>query len=278
MKNKNLPHMDILLLSKLLTITAIIIAGWLMAKISWQLAFPLNHISTKEINQSPVSSRPLPVISPGLFGAENIAANNAITTSVSLATTSLPLTLTGLIASNDSQLALAVILYQGRQASYAVGDNLPLANVSVRQITADGVLLAEPGGNTWLRYPHQPRLPQTVTAKPLSSSLTRQLKQRPADIADYLSVAPVREGDRLLGYRINPGRKSALFASLGFKPGDLAVAINGADLRDKQQAQHILLQLPQLRTVTVSVERDGQRYDISVSLDEETSWDDVAAG
>ncbi|MFD1801665.1 type II secretion system protein GspC [Mixta tenebrionis] len=265
MENGRWRWIDILLIAKLLTLTAIALAGWLMAKISWQLIFPPRAFPDEEIN-SLSAARALPVIPRGLFGTANSAAQSAATASISLPATSLPLTLTGLLVSDDSRLTLAVILYQGRQASYSAGDKLPVANVSVRQITADGVLLAEPAGDTWLGYP---RRPQTAAAQPLSSSLTRQLKQRPGDIADYLSVVPVREGDRLLGYRINPGRKSALFASLGFKPGDLAIAINGADLRDKQQAQHILLQLPQLRTVTVSVERDGQRYEISVALDEE---------
>ncbi|MNG36157.1 Type II secretion system protein C [compost metagenome] len=59
-----------------------------------------------------------------------------------------------------------------------------------------------------------------------------------------------------------------LFNQLGFEANDLAVAINGADLRDNQQAQQILLQLPQLTAATVTVEREGQRHDITVSLDE----------
>lgn len=255
-------------LSRVLTGALLAWAAWLLAQISWQLAFPPEYSAGDEEAASLSREKHSPPAVPrGLFGAADRGGPSP--ESRGLPATTLPLTLTGLLASSDARLALAVILYQGRQASYAVGDKLPVPAVGVRigRITADGVVLDEPGGATILRYPSS-RAGAPAAKSVLPDDLTRQLAQRPAEIADYLTVAPVREGGELRGYRINPGRKPALFGKLGFEPGDLAVAINGADLRDNQQAQQILLQLPQLRTVTVSVDRDGQRYDISVSLDE----------
>ncbi len=235
-------------------------AAWLLASISWQLLLPTEEVA-------------LPVAAPAAKPARSPAASAgplfgspATPVAASQVATALPLTLTGLLASSDARAALAVILYQGKQASYAEGDALPIAGVSVRHIRAEGVVLAEPGGLRLLSYPQQAR-----GAAPVERKLASSMAQHPQQIFDYLSVSPVRdENSALLGYRINPGRQPALFGNLGFKPDDMAVAINGADLRDSQQAQQILLQLPQLTATTVTVEREGQRHDVTISLDEGT--------
>ncbi|MBK4716106.1 MULTISPECIES: type II secretion system protein GspC [Tenebrionibacter/Tenebrionicola group] len=239
------------------------LAAGLLALITWQLAAPVSPF--RFTHSSFVSNqRSLPPrFARGLFGA---GAQDDAPAAAGLPDTALPLTLTGLIASDDARRRLAVLRYQGRQASYREGDTLPVKGVRVRSINARHVILDEPGGPKRLGWPRQATL-ASADAR-VAREVREQLTQRPQDIADFLSVAPVREKDAMRGYRINPGRKPELFKSLGFEPDDLAVAINGIDLTDDQQARRVLQQLAQLRALTVTVERDGQRHDISVSLDE----------
>lgn len=241
-------------------------AAVLLALITWQLSLPPATVplvaSTGEATQTRVVT---PAFVRGLFGSGTVAARNEATGDA-LPPTRLPLTLTGLIASDEARRRLAVVQYQGKQASFREGDVLPVSGVRVARIERDGVVLAEPGGLKRLGWSRQAA--SGNTSGRISGAVRTQLVQRPQDIADFISVAPVREGDELRGYRINPGRKPELFNKLGFEPGDLAVAINGTDLSDSQQAQQILMQLPQLRALTVTVEREGQRHDIAVSLDE----------
>ena len=235
-------------------------AAWLLASLTWQWLLPPETAALPVAASATEPDVPLQTVPSALFGTPvaQVATSQTLT--------GLPLTLTGLLASSEPGAALAVIQYQGKQASYGEGDVLPIAGVRVRQIRVEGVVLAEPGGLRLLSYPQQARRVAQVERK-LASSVV----QHPQQIFDYLSVSPVRdESNALLGYRINPGRQPALFGQLGFKPDDLAVAINGTDLRDSQQAQQILLQLPQLTAATVSVEREGQRHDITISLDEGT--------
>lgn len=235
-------------------------ATWLLASLTWQWLLPPETTALPVEASVTGATVPSQAIPATLFGTP------VVQTATSQTLTTLPLTLTGLLASSEPHAALAVIQYQGKQASYGEGDALPISGVRVRHISAEGVVLAEPGGLRLLNYPQQTRRTAQVERK-LASSVV----QHPQQIFDYLSVSPVRgESNALLGYRINPGRQPALFGQLGFKPNDLAVAINGADLRDSQQAQQILLQLPQLTAATVSVEREGQRHDITISLDEGT--------
>ena len=250
---------------RLMTWGCIVGAAGLLALITWQLCLPPGLLPATNRSAPVTDSRPVtPPFAHGLFGSGS-AATGLNAQSDTLAPTRLPVTLTGLLASDNVTRRLAVVQYQGKQASYREGDTLPLSGVRVVRIERDGIVLEEPGGLTRLGWPRQT---SGTSGGRVSGALKAQLVQRPQDIADFLSVAPVREGDVLRGYRINPGRKPELFKKLGFEPNDLAVAINGTDLSDSQQAQHILLQLPQLRALTVTVERDGQRHDIAVSLDE----------
>lgn len=234
--------------------------AWLLASLTWQWLLPPEPAVLPVALSATEPAVPPQALPRALFGTPVAQAATSQTL------TGLPLTLTGLLASSEPGAALAVIQYQGKQASYGEGDVLPIAGVRVRHIGVEGVVLAEPGGLRLLNYPQQAHRAAQVERK-LASSVV----QHPQQIFDYLSVSPVRdESNTLLGYRINPGRQPTLFGQLGFKPDDLAVAINGTDLRDNQQAQQILLQLPQLTAVTVSVEREGQRHDITISLDEGT--------
>lgn len=245
---------------KLLNGGLMLAAAWLLASLTWQWLLPPDSAALPVAAPATQPAMQAQTWPSALFGTPVAQA----TTSQTL--TALPLTLTGLLASSEPRAALAVIQYQGKQASYGEGDALPIAGVRVRHISSAGVVLAEPSGLRLLSYPQQARRAAQVERK-LASSVVQQ----PQQIFDYLSVSPVRdESNTLLGYRINPGRQPALFGQLGFKPDDLAVAINGADLRDSQQAQQILLQLPQLTAATVSVEREGQRHEITISLDEGT--------
>lgn len=248
---------------RLLTLGLIVAAAGLLALITWQLCLPPAFNVQRAMPAAP-TRHSVPQFVPGLFGTGATGASADVQRDV-LPPTTLPLTLTGLLASEDVTRRLAVVLYQGKQASYREGDSLPAGGARVVRIEHDGVVLREPGGLTRLGWPRQA---VRATGGRVSAGERAQLVQRPQDIADFLSVAPVHEDERLRGYRINPGRKPERFKTLGFEPGDLAVAINGVDLSDSQQAQQILLQLPQLRALTVTVERDGQRHDIAVSLDE----------
>ena len=74
---------------------------------------------------------------------------------------------------------------------------------------------------------------------------------------------------KLSGYRLNPGKDPALFRQSGLRENDLAIALNGLDLRDKEQARQVLAQLPELTEITLTVERDGQKNDIYLALRDE---------
>lgn len=252
---------------RLATVLLLACAAWLLALLFWRLVMPLAAPRLPIV--LPSATVAVPTFPRGLFGS-GAAANPELTDTRALVATTLPLKLTGLIASSDPARRLAIVLHGSKQESYRGGDALPAGGARVRNITGDGVVLDENGRATLLRWPRQATTGTSTGGGQIRQSVRQNLVARPQEIADYLSVAPVRENNALRGYRINPGRRAELFSALGFKPDDLAIAINGADLRDGEQAQGILMQLPQLRAITVTVERGGQHYEIPISLDEGT--------
>lgn len=183
--------------------------------------------------------------------------------------TTLPLTLTGIIASNDNQYSLAIISYHQKQSSYSVGDRIADTDAHIKSVYSDRVVIEQPGRITTLRY-NDAHLNEGKRPAAENGGLSRNLQQSfiksPQSILNYLSIAPVWDQQTLLGFRVNPAQDPQLFSQLGFKANDLAIAINGTDLRDMQQSQQIMQQLPQMTQMTVTVERAGQRYNIDVVL------------
>jgi general secretion pathway protein C len=71
---------------------------------------------------------------------------------------------------------------------------------------------------------------------------------------------------RLRGFRAYPGRNRTAFSKLGLKPGDLVTAINGTPLDDPQRSQEVFNTIQTSEHATVTVERAGQRQDITLNV------------
>jgi general secretion pathway protein C len=71
---------------------------------------------------------------------------------------------------------------------------------------------------------------------------------------------------KLRGFRAYPGRNRAIFGKLGLKPGDLVTAINGTPLDDPQRSQDVFNTIQTSDRVTVTVERGGQKQDITLNI------------
>jgi hypothetical protein len=71
---------------------------------------------------------------------------------------------------------------------------------------------------------------------------------------------------KLRGFRAFPGKNRQIFAKLGLKSGDLVTAINGTQLDDPQRSQEVFNTIQTSDHVTVTVERGGQKQDISLNI------------
>ena len=205
--------------------------------------------------------------------------------------TSLNLQLLGAVNASDPKLARAVILADGRQQTFAIGDQVPgSGKVVLSKVLDDRVILDNNGRyeTLWLYDPNATPLPRATTAavSPLSrlpirngngpdalASVREQLLQNAANtpkqpsLSDVIQVAPVSEGGKLIGYRVRPGRDHKRFEQFGFQADDVVTGINGVTLDDPQRALELYNTMRTAKEATFAVRRGGSEVKLSVSLE-----------
>ncbi len=203
-----------------------------------------------------------------LFG-KPLSRQESTTSSESAPRSRLNVQLTGLLASGDPARSLAIIAQGGKQASYGIGEVINGTQAEIRRILADRVILRHQGQEEILWLDESAAASPRGTAAPASRLPSRRaLLKEPGKILDYLRISPVQRDGAVQGYRLNPGKDPALFAAVGLQPNDLAVSLNGFDLRDNAQAMQIMQQLASLSELNITVERQGQLHDVYVSLND----------
>ena len=177
--------------------------------------------------------------------------------------------ISGIVSSSNPSRSLAIIKVGGSDKTYRIGETLKGTRAKVHEIYPDRVILVN--GNRFeslLMYPDEANRKPRPAARPQPTSVKQaiaRVRSNPASLTDIVSISPVQTNGELQGYRITPTRHPELFKQLGLKPGDLAVAINGHDLTDQAEAMKILTSLPGLNQISLTVEREGQQYQIDIS-------------
>lgn len=204
-----------------------------------------------------------------LFGKAIPKAQAKAAVAANAPRTQLNAQLNGVLASSDPAKSIAIIAMSGIQNSYGVGDMIDGTQARIRQVYPDRVIIERDGRDETLMLDGEEYgkpLPQT-NAAPLGS-LRSELMADPGKITDYLNISPVQVDGRMTGYRLNPGSNSEFFNQSGLQANDLAISINGLDLRDNMQAMQAMQQMAGATEMTVTVERQGEQFDIYVRLSE----------
>ena len=204
----------------------------------------------------------------------------------------LALTLTGILASTEDGLGSAVIKSESAEQSYSVSDKLPasgqvvLAKVMPQQVVIDNngtyelIKLYDYPGNIILAEPSKQIASPAILSESSARAERRDAAAQKAQVGEYLdqlyndpeslatavNVSPVREGDRLVGYRIAPGADSAAFNILGFETGDILTAVNGLALSDASNTIKLYQLMKEADEATFDIKRGGGTVTISVDL------------
>jgi general secretion pathway protein C len=205
------------------------------------------------------------VVSAHLFGVAVADPSTQDPNSAPLSSANLALA--GTIATENPKKGIAIISDGGPSKVFAVGDNVNGA--SLYSVYLDHVILDRGGNLETLLLPRRftggPRAAprrvadvRTAQTIPNVNSILHQV-MRPA--ASYDSAA-----GKFRGFRAYPGRNRAMFAELGLKPGDLVTAINGQPLDDAQRSERVFNTIQTEASVTVTIERGGNRQDISLNV------------
>lgn len=219
--------------------------------------------------------------------------------------TRLPLVLRGVVAASEAGLGQAVIEHRNTQDLYRVGDDLPvsgevvLAKVMPNQVVIDNggryellrlfeaseAISSLPAGSKPRRAASAVETARRAVVAPpastggssaggravtdpesIAGAYRDRLYSDPQSLADVVTVTAVREGDALRGYRLQPGRARAEFAALGFRPGDLVIAVNGLDLSDPANTVRLYQAMRSAEQAVIDLERGGERLSLTVNL------------
>ena len=186
----------------------------------------------------------------------------------------LPLKLAGLLAHPDAERALAIIEYRGKQGSYRLGETIKSHRAKITAIKPDRVIVTANGKEQALMlYPDQKTSdvfqPKAIAVKAESNQKLKSLVEKArqsGNIAELISISPVRKEGELVGYRLNPSKYPELFKQAGLQRGDVAVSANGKDLTDPLESLELLNNLATLQRVDLTVEREGMLYQVELSL------------
>lgn len=272
----------------LLTLFLLFWIAWQLARITWLLVpAPMSSGRWQAAElPSTVTIQTLDIdtlASAGLFGKAAQENNTAAAVQVIDAPeTKLQLTLTGVVANTQTGGGAAIIESAGDQETYSPGDRIKQTSATVKQILPDRVIIANRGIAETLMLDgfDYSKASATVYGSREDSVSRQEVKSvlnqlddvnEPDDVqrlTDYIRVSPVQQDGKLIGFRVNPGRDQKWFESSGLQPNDLAVSLNGIDLTDQQQAMKAVQELADMQDVSVMVERDGQLYDVHISLTE----------
>lgn len=265
--------------------------AWLLATLTWDLLEgPETEVVVADV-PAPVKTAPdqgrqlvrqLP--SWHLFG-ETVVETAPVVESVPVDApeTRLKLVLHGAFASDDPELARAIIADpRGDEEMYAVGDTLP-GNAELREIHTDRIILQRGGRYETLRLPDE-RLPGSgatahtdasistqaaVASTPVQRlrSIRQQLRSNPKSLYGLVRATPKKgEDGKMVGYTLRPGRDPQLFRQMRLQSGDVVTRINGIALDTLANGMQALKSAQAGQTVSMTVLRDGREETLSFDM------------
>ena len=213
----------------------------------------------------------------GVASADSTAADPA-----SAPASTANLVLAGTIATQNPKQGVAIISDGGGPSKvYSVGEMV--GGATVHSVYMDRVLLDRGGSLEALTLPRvdgSPAAPAAAAPRPAPmfggdpraaaavDNIRRMVQADPSILNEVMRTVPSydNKAGRLRGFRAYPGRNRMAFSKLGLKPGDLVTAINGTPLDDPQRSQEVFNTIQTSERATVTVERAGQRQDITLNV------------
>lgn len=188
--------------------------------------------------------------------------------------------LVGLVLSSNPDKSLAVISNRGKQATYGINETIEGTRAKLVQVQSDRVIIDNAGRNetvmlegikyskvrTQVEEPQKSSVTNTQVPQETLDRIQQEIRKDAKQIFQYVRLSQVKRDGTVVGYRLSPGKDPALFNSVGLKPGDIAVSINGLDLQDNSAMTEVFKNLSQMSELNLMVERDGQSHEINIEL------------
>jgi len=169
-----------------------------------------------------------------------------------------------------------------KQVIYYVGDELPVGGARVAEIFSQHVTISRQGKhesltlfdalNTEKDRADDAQLDETsidtdkVTDFSNNQFLTKKINryrqialEDPMALSGIVRVSPILDGERFIGYLLNPGTDKAFFRRAGLVRGDLLTSLNGIELDSPSKALSIMASLAVSNDLDIIINRNGEQ-------------------
>lgn len=273
------------------TLILVGVSAWWLGQLVWQVVAPAPSVSRWQAPQidKPKSVTPsfdlAAITQMSLFGQyQPTVEKPVITPPKTMPKTRLNVSLVGVVASSNPKYSLAVLSRGQSQDTYGIGETLSGTSAKIKDILADHVILLNGDQDevVWLDgvTPKKAASNRSSSTKKGSTTASRNKSETANDIENikeeiledpkalfkYIRLSPVHEDDKLVGYRVTPGRDPVLFNDVGLKPNDLVVQLNGQDLTDPSVMAVLWKELSSASALALTVDRDGQLHQVEINL------------
>ena len=273
--------------SEVCTVILLMLSAWIVGQMVWQPWSATSLTSWQPPSPSRVdgvNTEKMDItqlLNGNLFGRYQVDAPVVEKPKVQDAPKSrLNVVLVGVVTSSEQNKSLAVIANRGKQATYGIGEVIAGTRAKLVQVHADRVIVDNSGRDETvmlegIKYSKSSETnerhsrPKQSEPKVSSDSLAKirdEIRRDAKQIFQYVRMSQVKKEGLVIGYRLSPGKDKALFDSVGLKSGDIAIAINGQALQDPAAMGEVFRSLSQLTELTLTVERDGQPFEIYIEL------------
>ncbi|WP_271187270.1 type II secretion system protein N [Maricaulis virginensis] len=244
----------------------VLLAGltYIAARLIWLIAF---GASATDFQQDPAGAGPRFGGAPAyqadldqlaetdLFADRRAGPVDATPVAATIQETSLDLTLRGIRRGATPETGGAIIqIPGGRQSFFGVGAEV-LDGVTLEEVHVDHVLIRRRGiaESLFLRDEDMPRAAGAPAAAGGQS------------VAGLFHAEPVREGNRLTGYRVSEA-SPALLSATGLRNGDVITAVDGRSAADISDLPALFRRLREEDGFTLSINRGGLPLTLQVDL------------
>jgi general secretion pathway protein C len=266
-------------------------SAWILGQLAWFIEPAEQTIApwtaTASSSSAPQSTLDISSLQQSnMFGAYNPSTPAVVEQQViqDAPKTRLNLVLVGAVASSNPKLSLAVIANRGTQATYGINEEIEGTRAKLKAVLIDRVIIDNSGRDETLMLEgiEYKRLAVSAPAPPRSSSSVRgnnpasaeekldeikaKIMKDPQQIFQYVRLSQVKRDDKVIGYRVSPGKDSELFNSVGLQNGDIATQLNGQDLTDPAAMGNIFRSISELTELNLVVERDGQQHEVFIEF------------
>ncbi|MGY2575113.1 type II secretion system protein GspC [Vibrio sp. C8] len=277
--------------SVILTLVLLSASAWMLGKMVWTVQSEPVFVSAwspSNSSSTPTKASTIDITSlqnGSLFGQYSESTPVVDTPKVVDAPkTRLNLVLVGVVASSDVDKNLAVIANRGAQSTYGINEVIEGTRAKLKAVFADRVIIDNSGRDETLMLDgidyaarnsasstEQLRAQRPVANDARQSedkldAIREAILKNPQEIFQYVRLSQVKEDDTIVGYRVSPGRDTALFESVGLQDGDIAIEFNGFDLTKPEVMNELASAVSEMTEINLSVLRDGQQHDIYIQL------------